>query len=51
MTTPSPIRRTGTAARGTGAAAGFTQAGRSPFVSHVRSDAEKGARGILEVLP
>ena len=35
----------------TGAAARFTQAGRSPFVSHARSDAEKGACGILEVLP
>jgi nitrite reductase (NO-forming) len=29
----------------------FTAAGRYPFVSHVMSDAEKGARGIIEVLP
>jgi len=29
----------------------FTQAGHYPFVSHIMSDAEKGARGILEVLP
>ncbi|POH69532.1 copper oxidase [Cryobacterium zongtaii] len=29
----------------------FGQAGHYPFVSHVMSDAEKGARGILEVLP
>ena len=29
----------------------FTQPGRYPFVSHVMSDAEKGARGIIEVLP
>jgi nitrite reductase (NO-forming) len=29
----------------------FTEAGRYPFVSHVMSDAEKGARGIIEVLP
>ncbi|WP_130178313.1 multicopper oxidase domain-containing protein [Cryobacterium sp. SO1] len=29
----------------------FSQAGHYPFVSHVMSDAEKGARGILEVLP
>jgi nitrite reductase (NO-forming) len=27
------------------------QAGSYPFVSHIMSDAEKGARGILEVLP
>lgn len=30
---------------------GFGQAGHYPFVSHVMSDAEKGARGIVEVLP
>ncbi|TFC31324.1 copper oxidase [Cryobacterium sp. TMT1-3] len=29
----------------------FTQPGHYPFVSHVMSDAEKGARGIFEVLP
>ncbi|TFD85553.1 copper oxidase [Cryobacterium lactosi] len=29
----------------------FGQAGHYPFVSHIMSDAEKGARGILEVLP
>ena len=29
----------------------FTEAGHYPFVSHVMSDAEKGARGIFEVLP
>ncbi|WEO77073.1 multicopper oxidase domain-containing protein [Cryobacterium sp. SO2] len=29
----------------------FSQAGHYPFVSHVMSDAEKGARGIIEVLP
>ncbi|ANP73120.1 multicopper oxidase domain-containing protein [Cryobacterium arcticum] len=29
----------------------FSEAGHYPFVSHIMSDAEKGARGILEVLP
>ncbi|TFC32379.1 copper oxidase [Cryobacterium sp. MDB1-18-2] len=29
----------------------FSEAGHYPFVSHVMSDAEKGARGIFEVLP
>jgi len=29
----------------------FTEAGHYPFVSHIMSDAEKGARGIIEVLP
>ncbi|WP_105036565.1 multicopper oxidase domain-containing protein [Cryobacterium aureum] len=29
----------------------FTQPGHYPFVSHIMSDAEKGARGIFEVLP
>jgi len=29
----------------------FGQAGHYPFVSHVMSDAEKGARGIIEVVP
>ena len=29
----------------------FTQPGDYPFVSHIMSDAEKGARGIFEVLP
>ncbi|WP_241985582.1 MULTISPECIES: multicopper oxidase domain-containing protein [Cryobacterium] len=29
----------------------FTEAGHYPFVSHIMSDAEKGARGVLEVLP
>jgi nitrite reductase (NO-forming) len=29
----------------------FSEAGRYPFVSHIMSDAEMGARGILEVLP
>ena len=29
----------------------FGQAGHYPFVSHIMSDAEKGARGVIEVLP
>ncbi|TFC06504.1 copper oxidase [Cryobacterium adonitolivorans] len=29
----------------------FSQAGHYPFVSHTMSDAEKGARGVIEVLP
>ncbi|MDJ0348343.1 multicopper oxidase domain-containing protein [Cryobacterium sp. PH29-G1] len=29
----------------------FTEAGHYPFVSHIMSDAEKGARGIFAVLP
>ncbi|MDJ0377962.1 multicopper oxidase domain-containing protein [Cryobacterium sp. PH31-L1] len=29
----------------------FSQPGHYPFVSHIMSDAEKGARGIVEVLP
>jgi len=29
----------------------FGQAGNYPFVSHIMSDAEKGARGVIEVVP
>jgi len=29
----------------------FSEAGHYPFVSHIMSDAEKGARGVFEVLP
>ncbi|MDY7527405.1 MULTISPECIES: hypothetical protein [Cryobacterium] len=29
----------------------FPEAGRYPFVSHVMSDAEKGARGVLAATP